>query len=118
MSKSTSGLRNEMLSSKSFHAEGIPLLVSPLLLRKRDLGQIDLSRLNKDKSGWLVEIGEVKSSEIGVEMMERFQKKRLLSAQNFLSGLFGHRTKLIRLIFSPEEPKSGYKSLSDRTKTH
>jgi hypothetical protein len=96
--KSSLGLKNELYFSKDFHREGLPLLVSSLLLRKRNLGQIDLGRLNKDQMGWIVEIGEVKSSQTGVEQMELFQRKRLFSAQNFLSGLFGHRTKFIRLI--------------------
>lgn len=99
MNRKSSGLNNELSQSKTYHQEGIPLLVSPLLLRKRELGQIDLARVTKDRTGnWLIEIGEVKSSEIGVEMMVRSQRKRLFSAQIFLSGLFGHRSKLIRLI--------------------
>jgi len=88
--------------SLSFHAEGTPLLVSPQLLRLRQLGQMDLARLRKDREGWIIEVGEVKSSEVGQEMMERFQKQRLFSAQNFLSGIFGFRSKLISLV----KPKS------------
>lgn len=97
-SKSTSGLKAEIDSSIEFHAEGTPLLVSPSLLRSRDLGQIDLARIKKERGDWVIEIGEVKSSETGVEQMERFQKVRLLSSQRFLSALLGHRSKLIRLI--------------------
>ena len=92
--KNSSGLKNEIELSLTFHATGIPLLVSPALLRLRNLGQIDLARLKKDQQGWMVEIGEVKSSVIGEEQMERFQKKRLYSTQHFLAGLFGYRTKL------------------------
>jgi hypothetical protein len=87
-----------MKASASFHQEGIPLLVSPQLLRFRNLGQIDLARLNKEKLGWVVEIAEVKSSEVGAQAMERNQKQRLYSSQTFLSGLFGHRTRLISLV--------------------
>lgn len=96
--KSSSGLFNEMKFSEEFHSDGIPLLVSARLLRSRDLGQIDLSRIRKDRDGWLLEIGEVKSSEVGAFQMERFQKARLYAAQKFLSGLFGFRSKLIRLV--------------------
>jgi hypothetical protein len=96
--KNSSGSENELRFSKEFHREGLPLLVSPMLLRLRDLGQIDIARLKKDKDGWLLEIGEVKSSVQGLEQMERSQKKRLLSAQKFLSGLFGYRSRLIRLV--------------------
>lgn len=96
--KSSSGLLNELKFSEEFHSDGIPLLVSARLLRSRDLGQIDLSRIRKDRDGWLLEIGEVKSSEVGAFQMERFQKMRLYASQKFLSGLFGFRSKLIRLV--------------------
>lgn len=96
-SKNLCGLKNEIECSKSFHREGCPLLVSPDILRKRFLGQIDLARLKKDREGWVLEIGEVKSSEIGEEMMLRGQRARLFHAQKFLSGLFGHRSKLVCL---------------------
>ena len=96
--KSSSGLLNEIKFSRYFHQVGIPLLVSSALLRKRNLGQLDLGRLRKDHEGWLIEVGEVKSSEVGELHMSLFQKNRLYAAQRFLSGLFGLRSKLIRLI--------------------
>lgn len=91
------GIIQEIESSYSFHHEGIPLLVSPSLLRSRQLGQIDLARIRKDKQGWLIELGEVKSSHVGVEQMERSQKRRLFASQQFLSGIFGHRSRLISM---------------------
>jgi hypothetical protein len=54
--------------------------------------------MRKDREGWIIEIGEVKSSEVGEMQMQRFQKLRLFSAQKFLSGIFGFRSKLIRLV--------------------
>src|SRR5687768_12976102 len=72
--KSSSGLKLEIAHSLNFHHEkSVPLLVSSALLRKRFLGQIDLARLVKDRAGWLLEIGEVKSSDVGVEMLARSQ---------------------------------------------
>lgn len=91
------GFKLEKEVSQHFHQEGIPLLVSPQLLRSRDLGQIDLARLIKDRTGWILEIGEVKSSVVGEEQMLRTQRFRLFASQRFLSGLFGHRSKLLRL---------------------
>ena len=88
------GLHTELKVSIDFHQKGVPLLVSSTLLRSRSLGQIDLARITYDREGWMIEIGEVKSSQMGVEQMERSQRKRLYSAQNFLAGLFGHRTSL------------------------
>ncbi len=95
--KNTSGLKNEIFFSRIFHAEGTPLLVSPLVLRSRSLGQIDLARLKKSQLEWILEIGEVKSSQVGQEQFLRGQKKRLLSSQKFLSGIFGARSKLLTL---------------------
>lgn len=97
-SKSSSGLNEELFFSRTFHNEGTPLLVSPKLLRSRDLGQIDLARVRKERGEWILEVGEVKSSEIGIEMMIRGQRARLFAAQKFLSGIFGFPSKLIRLI--------------------
>jgi hypothetical protein len=72
-------------------------LVSAGLLRSRNLGQIDLARLIKDRNGWILEIGEVKSSLMGEEHMLKQQQKRIFFAQNFLAALFGHRTKFVRM---------------------
>lgn len=96
--KNSSGLDNEIHFSHQFHSVGIPLLVSPTLLRLRNLGQIDLARLKKEAEGWVVEIGEVKSSTVGEEQMEKSQKRRLFFSQHFLAGLFGHPTKLVRML--------------------
>jgi hypothetical protein len=98
VSKNSSGLKTEKKVSLTFHAEGIPLLVSPELLRKRFLGQIDVARIRKDRTDWIIEVGEVKSSEVGIKQMEFSQTSRLFSAQNFLAKIFGYRTKLIRII--------------------
>jgi hypothetical protein len=89
-----SGPNLEKLKSLEFHAEGIPLLISPQLLRSRELGQLDLVRMKK-KNGWVIEIAEVKSSVTGVLALERGQRKRIISAGNFLSAIFGAPTKLI-----------------------
>jgi hypothetical protein len=88
------GLQTELKLSREFHLEGVPLLISSSLLRSRNLGQIDLARITRDRMGWLIDIAEVKSSQLGIEQMERSQKRRLLAAQNFLSGVFGHRSQL------------------------
>jgi hypothetical protein len=68
------------------------------LLRSRDLGQIDLARVKKSQHVWLLEIAEVKSSEIGEWQMAKTQIGRLYATQKFLSALFGFPSKLIRLI--------------------
>ncbi len=96
--KEISGLANEKKFSSEFHEQGIPLLVSPMLLRSRDLGQIDLARIIKPRDEWVVEIAEVKSSLMGEAQMQKSQKRRLFSSQHFLAMLFGHRTKLVSMV--------------------
>lgn len=95
------GQELEKKISQDFHHSGIPLLISPALLRSRDLGQVDLARLGKDRQGWMLELGEVKSSMVGVEQMQRRQKGRLFATQRFLSAVFGHRSRLIPLLNDP-----------------
>ncbi len=103
MSGNSSGLSLEILKSGHFHAEGIPLLVSPELLRKRDLGQLDLVRMKK-MTVWTLEIAEVKSSVTGFEALERGQRKRIVSAGNFLCGVFGCSMKFIRIVGEVRKP--------------
>lgn len=93
-----SGLETERELSIEFHRDCLPILVSSSLLRSRTLGQLDLVRMIKDTEGYLIEIGEVKSSLVGEEMLIRGQRKRLYAAQNFLSSLLGRRSKLTHLL--------------------
>jgi hypothetical protein len=53
--------------------------------------------MRKINSAWIVEIAEVKSSVVGIEMIQRGQKVRIFGAQKFISSLFGcpSRTLLI-----------------------
>ena len=90
-------MRLELQHSLAFHSTGIPLLVSPDLLRQRGLGQIDLSRMQK-KENWVIEIAEVKSSSVGEDAFVRNQRKRIVSTGKFLSGIFGAPVKFIRLV--------------------
>jgi hypothetical protein len=93
--RNSSGLKKEIQHSLTFHQEGIPLLISEQLLRSRNLGQLDVLRMRKLKSGWVIEILEVKSSEVGLSSFQMGQRKRILDAQKFISALFGHSSKLI-----------------------
>jgi hypothetical protein len=85
-------------ASETFHRLGVPLLVSSQILRNRNLGQIDLARLLKKNDLWKIEIGEVKSSIMGEYQMQKSQKFRLYSSQNFLSSIFGLPSVLISVI--------------------
>ncbi len=80
-----SGARNESQHSIWFHAADLPLLVSPKVLRKRNCGQIDLAKLEKEK----IVIIEVKSSDRGIEVgMKSKQNTRLKKSASFLAFLF------------------------------
>jgi hypothetical protein len=73
-------------------------LISPALLRIRNLGQLDLVKISKDKYGRIIEIGEVKSSLLGIESAQKGQKLRLLASGRFISGLLGARLKFTTLV--------------------
>jgi len=88
----------EKKASENFHAKGLPLLVSPQLLRARGLGQVDVARMIKQYGGWVIEVGEVKSSLVGSESMLRNQMNRLRNSQYFLSGLFGAPSRFIEIV--------------------
>ena len=62
--------------------KGIPLLVSPLLLRSYGLGQIDLALFEKND---LVKIFEIKSSIPAVSLNQR---KRIKKAAEFIGLIF------------------------------
>ncbi len=87
-----------MKASRLFHGTALPVLVSSQLLRSRNLGQLDLLRLARDRDGWILEVTEVKSSTTGTEALERGQKKRIHHSMRFLAALFGARTRLTGLV--------------------
>lgn len=88
----------EVYHSSDFHAHSIPILISPQVLRSRNLGQIDLLKLVKDQEGWVIEMAEVKSSQLGLDFMQNQQKLRLLGSGKFIAGLLGTRLKFTVLV--------------------
>ncbi len=92
------GLNQELSHSKNFHHNSIPLLVSAQILRSRNLGQLDLVKLDKKNGFWLIEVCEVKSSKIGDEASLRSQVKRLKAASAFLASVLGQPVKLTKLV--------------------
>ena len=71
----------------------MPLLISPLILRERGLGQIDLARFTK-KSEMIIELMEIKSSMLGASAM-RGQRGRIRDSAMFLGNIFGKPIKFI-----------------------
>jgi len=74
----------EAQASKYFHRECVPALVSSLILRSKNLGQIDIAYLERDhKKTWVLKIVETKSS----VYPSRSQMMRLRRTQDYLSRL-------------------------------
>jgi hypothetical protein len=67
-----------------------PLLISPKLLRSKNLGQVDCCWLNKNK----IYIGECKS---GRGVISRKQYIRLVETSLFISHIFVKNIKLVRI---------------------
>jgi ribonuclease HII len=89
----------EIFHSVQFHSSSsIPILISPALLRIRNLGQLDLVKISKDQYGRIIEIGEVKSSPLGIQSAQKGQKLRLLASGRFFSWLIGARLKFTALV--------------------
>lgn len=83
------GLSFECHLSEVFHSKGIPLLISPIFLRQKGLGQVDLARIFQGK----VELWEVKHSPI----ITRVQMMRLRGAANYLARIFA-RPPLLKFV--------------------
>lgn len=78
------GKDQEVWASKDVHAQGIPLLIVPGLLRRLGAGQIDLAVLCLSQKGEeLLKIYEVKSS---LRLSEK-QRRRLKKSAQLLSQL-------------------------------
>lgn len=70
--------------SRLVHGKQLPVLVSPLFLREREMGQVDLVGLVKNNDGLCLNVYEVKSS----SYIALWQKRRLLHSSHFLGLLF------------------------------
>ena len=74
----------EIQASRYFHSQCVPALVSSLILRSKNLGQIDVAYLEKDyKKTWVLKIVETKYS----IYPSRHQMKRLRRTQDYLSRI-------------------------------
>ena len=74
----------EAKASKYFHSQCVPALVSSLILRSQDLGQIDVAYLERDyKKIWVLKIVETKFA----IYPSRKQMNRLRRTQDYLSRI-------------------------------
>jgi hypothetical protein len=95
---SLQGLRLEAETSTEFHRNALPILVSSSFLRSRQLGQLDLVKLVKNKKGLSLEVAEVKSSQMGTEATLRHQRRRLMASASYLASLFGLPVKFTDIV--------------------
>lgn len=79
MSTCKKGLDFELRFTRSFHQKGLPVLVSPLILREMGLGQVDAARLTQKR----LELCELK---LYGELSPK-QKARLVRSANYLGEL-------------------------------
>ena len=79
-----------MRETNYYHSLGTPCLVSSVILRSRDLGQIDVAYLQKKGMNWQLQIIEVKSKIYPSSK----QMRRLVKAQDFLARVLEMETHL------------------------
>lgn len=79
-----------MMETNYYHSLGTPCLVSSVVLRSRELGQVDVAYLQKKDTSWQLQIIEVKSK---IHPSPK-QMKRLLKAQDFLARILEMETHL------------------------
>lgn len=97
MRTKNNGIGLELEYGHYLHQHNLPLLVSPLVLRKRGAGQIDIAYIKDD----IVYICEVKSHLLPVAIE---QKNRIFCSALFIKTLLSLPVK-IRLLRSYNLPK-------------
>ncbi len=90
----------ELKVSEKLHDQGLPLLISPLLLRSKNCGQIDLAYFKENTCV----VVETKNKPI----ISRNQKNRLTRALSLLALIF--KKKIYFFISTPKEEFEGESS--------
>ena len=94
------GDKREKEFSELLHRVHCPVLISSLLLRFHQAGQVDIAGLSKNNKEWLLNIYEIKSS----LAPSYSQMQRLLRAQNYLSRILEMSVKLEVKFCQKDEP--------------
>lgn len=84
------------------HDQNTPLLISSSLLRKRNMGQIDVSWISKE----YLYVAECKSGHYLYHTISKTQLKRLKNSLHFLASLFNKSAKLLEVKSQEEFAKS------------
>jgi len=104
------GNKLEKKLSLSLHLSNnsIPLLISPIILRKRNCGQVDLAVIKRSKKGLLGFIFEVKRG----QRVSFEQKRRLENSLILLQGLISCPIELIYAMSNGRIQVSSQKDFS------
>lgn len=94
------GTNFEKEFSRTFHQQHCPVLISSLLLRSHEAGQIDMAGLQKKTNGWFLILYELK----GRVYPGRGQWIRLKKAQDYLSRVLEMESKLEVKFCQKAEP--------------
>lgn len=86
--------------SEFFHKRHRPVLISSLLLRSHNAGQIDIAGLVKKNNEWTLLLYELKST----QAPGWNQRMRLLRSQDYLSKVLGMGVKLEVKFCQKDEP--------------
>jgi len=78
------GKQREQLASKDFHQKGMAVLIAPIVLRSRGMGQCDLVRFLPLTR--CVEVLEIKGKDLWVS---HAQSRRLREAGTFIGKILG-----------------------------
>lgn len=84
LANAAKGQKFEQLGAEKLHQQGIPLLISALVLRDLPAGQVDVARFLKIKGEVRLEVYELKSG----GNLGPVQKKRLKDSCSFLGTVF------------------------------
>ncbi|MDO9184165.1 MAG: hypothetical protein Q7U04_17255 [Bacteriovorax sp.] len=95
-----SGDKHEKDFSVYVHKNYLPVLVSSVLLRSLDAGQVDVAGLLKVNQSWVLSIFEVKSSQFPSSL----QWRRLRKSQDYLSKILDISTKLEVKFCQKDQP--------------
>ena len=85
-----SGEDYEKLVGRQFHVEHVPVLISPLLLRKFGAGQVDLAYLDEEK----IVLVEIKKN---WQYFSSVQRQRLQQSQQLIAHVF-EKDVVLRLV--------------------
>ena len=86
--------------SSLLHSSYLPVLISSLVLRSINAGQIDVAGLSKINKAWVLSLFEVKSS----QYPSVHQWRRLLKAQDYLSRVLEISTLLEVKFCQKDDP--------------